>query len=123
MRVMERLFGFEEKQGTHETVRLESETTPDSASAGWSPSRFPQTQIGRSPNYERAASLKALAARRRTTVLALILMASPVCGLRPMRALPCAFTARPILGMTHFPAGPLHSLTATFKSSPTNIPP
>src|SRR5713101_7649580 len=78
-------------------------------------------KLGAARNYERAASLNALAARRRTTVLALILMASPVCGLRPMRALRCAFTARPILGMTNFPAGPLHSLTASLKSSSKNI--
>ena len=37
--------------------------------------------------YFRTASLKALAARSRTTVFALILIASPVAGLRPMRAL------------------------------------
>src|SRR2546427_6751487 len=78
-------------------------------------------KLGAARNYERAASLKALAARRRTTVLALILMASPVCGLRPMRALRWAFTARPILGMTNFPAAPLHSLTASLKSSSKNI--
>src|SRR5258707_8926959 len=63
------------------------------------------------------ASLNAFAARRRTTVFALILIASPVWGLRPMRALRCAFTARPMLGMTNLPAGALHSLTPSFKSS------
>src|SRR5260370_38853045 len=73
--------------------------------------------IFRRENYFRMASLNAFAARKRTTVLALILMASPVCGLRPMRALRCAFTARPMLGMTNLPAGPLHSLTASLKSS------
>src|SRR2546426_2149985 len=52
--------GFEEKQGTHETVRLESETTPDSASAGWSPSRVPQTQIGRSPELREGGVLEGL---------------------------------------------------------------
>src|ERR1700676_2491865 len=67
--------------------------------------------------YFRMASLNALAARSRTTVLALILMASPVCGLRRMRALRCAFTARPMFGITNFPAPPLHSLTASLKSS------
>src|SRR6266849_7355823 len=67
--------------------------------------------------YFSTASLNAFAARKRTTVLALILMASPVCGLRPMRALRCAFTARPMLGMTNLPAAPLHSLTASLKSS------
>src|SRR5579863_1445304 len=69
------------------------------------------------PNYFKMASLNAFAARRRTTVLALILIASPVWGLRPMRALRCAFTARPIFGMTNLPAPPLHSLTASLKSS------
>src|SRR6266849_4480966 len=61
------------------------------------------------------ASLNAFDGRKRTTVL--ILMASPVCGLRPMRALRCAFTARPTFGITNFPAAPLHSLTASLKSS------
>jgi hypothetical protein len=37
--------------------------------------------------YFNTASLSALEGRSRTTVLALILIASPVCGLRPMRAL------------------------------------
>src|SRR5579883_2100456 len=60
-------------------------------------------------NYFRTASLNAFDARSRTTVLALILMASPVCGLRPMRALRCAFTARPMFGITNLPAPPLHS--------------
>src|ERR1700719_3660178 len=67
------------------------------------------------------ASLNALAARSRTTVLALILMASPVWGLRPMRALRCALTARPKLGITNLPALPLHSLTASLKSSSKNV--
>ena len=43
-------------------------------------------------------SLAALATRNFTTVLALILMASPVWGLRPMRALRSAFTRRPMPG-------------------------
>src|SRR5579871_3945982 len=68
----------------------------------------------------RTASLKALAGRKRTTVFALILIASPVCGLRPMRALRCAFTARPRFGITNLPAPPLHSLTASLKSSSKN---
>src|ERR1700675_858016 len=68
------------------------------------------------------ASLNAFAARKRTTVLALILMASPVCGLRPMRALRCALTARPRLGITNLPALPLHSFTASLKSSSKNCP-
>src|SRR5260370_32898735 len=46
------------KQGTHEIVRLESETTPDSASAGWSPSRVPHTKIGRSPELREVGVLK-----------------------------------------------------------------
>ena len=65
----------------------------------------------------RTASLNAFAGRSRTTVFALILIASPVCGFRPMRALRCAFTARPRLGITNFPALPLHSFTASLKSS------
>src|SRR5579862_9201473 len=69
--------------------------------------------------YFRTASLKAFAARRRTTVLALILIASPVAGLRPMRALRCAFTARPMPGITNFPA-PLASFTASLNSSSKN---
>src|SRR5579872_5626106 len=69
--------------------------------------------------YFRMASLNALAARRRTTVFALILIASPVAGLRPMRALRCAFTARPSPGITNFPAL-LASLTASLKSSSKN---
>src|SRR5271165_3145209 len=48
-------------------------------------------------------SLAALATRNFTTVLALILMASPVCGLRPMRALRSAFTRRPMPGSTKTP--------------------
>src|SRR5579863_1666183 len=48
-------------------------------------------------------SLAALATRNLTTVLALILMAWPVCGLRPMRALRSAFTRRPIPGITKTP--------------------
>src|SRR5580700_52350 len=68
------------------------------------------------PNYFKTASLNAFAARKRTTVLALILMASPVAGLRPMRALRCAFTARPIPGITNFPAD-FASFTARLNSS------
>ena len=55
------------------------------------------------PDYFKTASLNDLAARKRTTVLALILMGSPVAGLRPMRALRCAFTARPRPGITNLP--------------------
>src|SRR5205807_8013743 len=49
------------------------------------------------------ASFAALATRNFTTVLALIWMGSPVCGLRPMRALRCAFTRRPRPGTTNTP--------------------
>src|ERR1700730_1026733 len=49
------------------------------------------------------ASLAALATRNFTTVLALIWMGSPVCGLRPTRALRCAFTSRPRPGTTNTP--------------------
>src|ERR1019366_4503619 len=73
------------------------------------------------PYEPRIASLKALEARNRTTVLALTLIASPVCGLRPMRALRCALTARPRFGITNFPAPPLHSFTASLNSSSKNV--
>src|SRR6202035_4717145 len=66
--------------------------------------------------YFRTASLNAFAARNRTTVLALILIASPVAGLRPMRALRCAFTARPMPGITNLPAL-LDSFTASLNNS------
>ena len=66
------------------------------------------------------ASFRAFAARKRTTVFALILIASPVCGLRPMRALRCALTTRPIFGITNLPAPPLASLTASLNSSSKN---
>src|SRR5438128_10676445 len=49
------------------------------------------------------ASFAALATRNFTTVLALIWIGSPVCGLRPMRALRCAFTRRPRPGTTNTP--------------------
>src|ERR1700733_12576725 len=71
--------------------------------------------------YFRTASLSALDGRRRTTVFALILIGSPVCGLRPMRALRCALTARPRFGITNFPAPPLHSFTASLNSSSKNV--
>src|ERR1017187_10097540 len=76
----------------------------------------PLAKINRRTGYFKMASLNAFAARRRTTVLALILIASPVAGLRPMRALRCAFTARPMPGMTNLPA-PLASFTASLNSS------
>src|SRR5436305_7793273 len=49
------------------------------------------------------ASFAALATRNFTTVFALIWIGSPVCGLRPMRALRCAFTRRPRPGTTNTP--------------------
>src|SRR5579859_1772340 len=48
-------------------------------------------------------------------------MGSPVWGLRPMRALRWALTARPRFGMTNLPAPPLHSFTANLKSSSKNV--
>src|SRR5690348_5937379 len=66
-------------------------------------------------SYFNTASFNAFAARRRTTVFALILIASPVAGLRPMRALRCALTARPIPGMTNLP-----ELLASFTASLNN---
>src|ERR1700730_3062626 len=50
------------------------------------------------------ASLAALATRNFTTVLALIWMGSPVCGLRPTRAFRCAFTSRLSSGPTVTPS-------------------
>src|SRR3984957_7048957 len=70
-------------------------------------------------DYFSTASLNAFAARKRTTVLALILIASPVAGLRPMRALRCAFTERPRPGITNLPA-PFVSFTASLKNSSKN---
>src|SRR4051795_8922182 len=49
------------------------------------------------------ASFAAFATRNFTTVFALIWIGSPVCGLRPMRALRCAFTRRPRPGTTNTP--------------------
>src|SRR5271168_3367029 len=49
------------------------------------------------------ASFAAFATRNFTTVFALMAMGSPVCGLRPMRALRCAFTSRPRPGITNTP--------------------
>src|ERR1700685_1499927 len=71
----------------------------------------------RNQNYFRTASLSAFDGRKRTTVFALILIASPVWGLRPMRALRCAFTTRPMFGITNLPAAPLASFTASLNSS------
>src|ERR1700733_5046867 len=63
--------------------------------------------LGFSPEYYflggAITSFAALATRNLTTVLALILMASPVCGLRPMRAFRSAFTRRPMPGMMKTP--------------------
>src|SRR5579864_6418338 len=49
------------------------------------------------------ASFAALATRNFTTVFALIWIGSPVWGLRPTRALRCAFTRRPKPGTTKMP--------------------
>src|ERR1700761_4540311 len=49
------------------------------------------------------ASFAALATRNFTTVFAGILIGSPVCGLRPTRALRFDFTRRPRPGMTNTP--------------------
>src|SRR4051794_9952907 len=56
-------------------------------------------------------SFATFATRNLTTVLALILMASPVCGLRPVRALRSAFTSLPMPGIVNSPFF-LVSLTA-----------
>src|SRR6202046_5617676 len=61
-------------------------------------------------------SLAALATRNLTTVLALILMVSPVWGLRPRRALRSALTSLPIPGMVNSPFF-LVSLMAVSASS------
>src|SRR5271169_6301340 len=89
---------------------------PERAGETWGFRRESWGPNGAEPNYFNTASLNAFAARKRTTVLALILMASPVAGLRPMRALRCAFTARPIPGITNFPAD-FASFTARLNSS------
>src|ERR1700719_88050 len=65
------------------------------------------------------ASLAALATRNFTTVLALIWIGSPVCGLRPTRALRCAFTNRPRPGTTNTPFF-FVSFTATSASCSKN---
>src|SRR5258708_30111684 len=44
-------------------------------------------------------------------------MASPVWGLGAMGALRCVLRAGRILGIKNFPAGPLHSFTASLNSS------
>src|SRR5437588_10619612 len=67
------------------------------------------------------ASFAALATRNFTTVLALIWIGSPVCGLRPMRALRCAFTRRPRPGTTNTPFF-LVSLIATSARCSRNVP-
>src|SRR5579863_421236 len=77
-------------------------------------------RITRRKSYFRTASLSAFDGRKRTTVFALILIASPVWGLRPMRALRCALTTRPNPGITNLPALPLASFTASLKSSSKN---
>src|SRR6201996_7915845 len=64
-------------------------------------------------------SFAALATRNFTTVFALILIASPVCGLRPMRALRSALTNRPSPGITNTPFF-LVSFTAVSASRSRN---
>src|SRR5579859_94272 len=102
--------------------RLERKNSENPSAQAWRCAKCRRGLVAKLPTiapYLSAASLNALAARRRTTVLALILIASPVAGLRPMRALRCALTARPIPGMTNLPAL-LHSFTARLKSSSKN---
>src|SRR3954468_7656478 len=66
------------------------------------------------------ASFAAFATRNFTTVLAAILIGSPVCGLRPMRALRLAFTRRPRPGITKIPDF-LVSLIAVSASVSRNV--
>src|ERR1700733_197672 len=61
-------------------------------------------------------SFATLATRNFTTVLALILIVSPVCGLRPSRALRSSLTSLPMPGMVNSPFF-LVSLTAVSASS------
>src|SRR5271154_2735808 len=89
---------------------------PERAGETWGFRRESWGPNGAEPDYFSTASLNAFAARKRTTVLALILIASPVAGLRPMRALRCAFTERPRPGITNLPA-PFVSFTASLKNS------
>src|SRR5271154_34171 len=93
---------------------------PCGAGRTWGFRRETFGPIRAEPNYFKMASLNAFDARRRTTVFALILMASPVAGLRPMRALRCAFTARPMPGITNFPEL-LDSFTASLNSSSKKV--
>src|SRR5215469_18302733 len=65
-------------------------------------------------------SLATLATRNFTTVLALILMVSPVCGLRPRRALRSAFTSLPMPGIVNSPFF-LVSFTAVSASRSRNV--
>jgi hypothetical protein len=64
-------------------------------------------------------SFAAFATRNFTTVLALILIDSPVCGFRPRRALRSAFTKRPMPGITNTPFF-FVSLTAVSASRSKN---
>src|SRR3972149_11635786 len=76
------------------------------------------------PNYfflpPTTASLAALATRNFTTVLAAIFIASPVAGLRPIRALRLALTSRPMPGRTKTPFF-FVSVRAVFDNSSRNI--
>src|SRR5580700_5736363 len=66
--------------------------------------QFPQS-VSQSNYFFAGAivSFATLATRNFTTVLALILIVSPVCGLRPSRALRSAFTSLPIPGIVNSP--------------------
>src|SRR6185369_45401 len=100
-------------QQAHQSPGVESKSK--AAGEGARPTHRPDNTKGRlfsrpshkpkNQNYflGAIASLVALATRNFTTVLALIWMGSPVCGLRPMRALRCAFTKRPRPGTTNTP--------------------
>ena len=95
-------FRFEEFRATVTSV---IKRIPQQRQKGKSSSLFPF--VVRSPECYfftgAITSLAALATRNLTTVFALILIAAPVCGLRPMRALRSAFTKRPMPGITKTP--------------------
>src|SRR5437868_5484202 len=87
------------------------------------PAFLPALSLARSGAYPflgAIASFAALATRNFTTVLALILIGSPVCGLRPMRAFRSAFTRRPSPGMMNTPFF-LVSFTAVSASNSRNV--
>src|SRR5580698_5538199 len=80
--------------------------------------RYPVGWVGEGYYFFGGAmvSLAALATRNLTTVFALILMGSPVWGLRPRRALRSALTSLPMPGMVNSPFF-LVSLTAVSARS------